>query len=38
MDQLKQRGIKEVNRVPIQQLTDRELKHALTIARIREGA
>ncbi|HWL13257.1 MAG TPA: hypothetical protein VNQ57_09705 [Ureibacillus sp.] len=37
-EQLKQLGITEVNGVPVQKLSDHDLKHALTIARIREGA
>lgn len=37
-EQLKQFGITEINGVPVHNLSDRDLKHALTIARIKEGA
>ncbi len=38
IEQLKQVGITEVNKVPVQNLSDRDLLHALTIARIKAGA
>lgn len=38
IEQLKQLKITKVNSVPVQELSDRDLKHALTIARIKEGA
>lgn len=38
IEQLKQLKITEVNGVPVQELSDQELKRALTIARLKEGA
>ncbi|WP_346235702.1 hypothetical protein MKY04_09170 [Lysinibacillus telephonicus] len=38
IEQLKQLKITEVDGVPVQDLSDQELKHALTIARLKEGA
>lgn len=37
MEQLKLLGIKEVDQVPVQYLSDRELKYALTLARAKVG-
>lgn len=38
LEQLMQFGITEVNGVPIQNLSESDLKYALTIARVKEGA
>ncbi len=38
IEQLKELKITEVNGVLVQELSDQELKHALAIARLREGA
>lgn len=38
IEQLKVLNVTEINGVPVDQLTDNELKHALMMARIKEGA
>ena len=38
IEQLRLLGIREVEGKPVQELSDRELKYALTMARIKRGA
>lgn len=38
IEQLRALGIREVEGKPVQELSDRELKYALTMARLKAGA